>query len=75
MKYNKTLFIILIVVLTTVILQKLQKPNKIIKKIIVKDQHPRYPFVQYDIRETLAPSRRTYMRYPYYASRYGMYMR
>ena len=39
------------------------------------EQHPIYPFIQYDIREALPPSRRTYMRYPYYASRYGMFMR
>lgn len=41
----------------------------------VPQQHPIYPFVQHDIREVLAPSRRTYMRYPYYATRYGIFMR
>jgi hypothetical protein len=74
MKLNQTLLIVLIVVVVVIFMNKLQKP-KVIKKVVVQQQHPTYPFVQYDIREALPPSRRTYMRYPYYATRYGMFIR
>ena len=40
-----------------------------------QQKHPIYPFIQYDIREVLPPSMKNYLRYPYYASRYGIYMR
>lgn len=76
MKLNQVLLIILIVILVVTIMLKLQpKQPKVIKKVYVEDQQPRYPFVQYDIREVLPPSRRTYLRYPFYFHRYGIYHR
>ena len=74
MKVNQILLIVLIVVITSVFLMKIRK-RKVTTKIYVEQQHPHYPLVSYDIREMLPPSRRTYMRYPYYASRYGIFIR
>lgn len=72
----KTVQILLILLLTIIIVLLFQK--KIVKPQIIKyveKQHPSYPFVQYDIREVLPPSRRTYMRYPYYFHRNGVLIR
>ena len=74
MKLNQILLIVLIVVITSTFLMKMKKPN-VVNKVYVEKQHPHYPLVSYDIREMLPPSRRTYMRYPYYATKYGMFMR
>ena len=71
---QKLLLVIIFVLMGAILMNMRQKP-KIIKKVYVEQQHPTYPFIQYDIREVLPPSRRTYMRYPYYAHRYGMFMR
>jgi len=76
MKVNQILMIVLIVVITSTFMMKMKK--QAVTKVYVEQQeqqHPRYPLISYDIREMLAPSRRTYMKYPYYASRYGMFMR
>ena len=74
MDLNKTLLILLIIVLIVAIMQSRKKPQ-VIKKVYVEQQHPIYPRIQYDIREVLPPARRTYLRYPYYATRYGVYVR
>jgi hypothetical protein len=68
------LILIIFVLLGAMILKQMSKP-KVVKKYYVEPQHPIYPFIQYDIREVLPPSRRTYMRYPYYFHRNGMFMR
>ena len=69
------LLILLIAIIVMLIFQKSVMKPKIIKKYFIDQQHPIYPFVQYDIREILPPSRRTYMRYPYYATRSGILIR
>ena len=74
MKLNQILLITSIGILLMLINKP--KPKQVVKEeVVYQDQHPRYPFVQYDIREALPPSRRTYMRYPYYFHRYGIYQR
>ena len=76
---NIVLLAIIIVALFVLIKKTNQKP-KVKKVITYEEQHPSYrpfytPFHGYDIREMLPPSRRTYMRYPYYATRYGIFVR
>lgn len=74
MKFDSNfILLIIIAILIIVIIQKI-KPKQI-QEIHIEEEHPQYPFVQYDIREVLAPSRRTYLRYPYYPHRYGIFMR
>lgn len=68
-----------ITILILLIIIVLRVKNKVKREVEVEyvapSQHPIYPFIQYDIREVLPPSRRTYMRYPYYFHRYGIFSR
>ena len=78
------LFVIVLIVYYSFLKNKINSPKNVIKKYTVGyaqppraasyinrplDQHPHYPL--YDIRETLAPSRRIYMTYPYYVDLYN----
>lgn len=69
------LIIIIIVFVMLFIIRSKQRQTKTIIKYIPTSQHPIYPFINYDIREVLPPSRRTYLRYPYYFHRNGIYLR
>ena len=77
MNLVQLLLILLIIAFTIIFATRLVSKAKN-EKIVIEyapQQHPIYPFIQYDIREARPPSRRTYMRYPYYAKRYSMLMR
>jgi len=78
MKLNQILIVVLIVIITSFFMVKIKKKPTVTKVYIeqqYQQQHSQYPHMRYDIREILPPSRRNYMRYPYYASHYGMFMR
>lgn len=68
------LIIIIFIFVSLIIIRTMNKPI-VVKKYYTPRQHPIYPFVQYDIREVLAPSRRQYYRYPYYFHRNGILLR
>ena len=73
---NQTLLIALLVIVVMLGMRKVLPPQVQTETVeYVERQHPNYPLIEYDIREALPPSRRTYMRYPYYFSRYGIYSR
>ena len=71
MNLNQLLLITLIIVLIMIIFKDKKRPQIIKKYITEIQQQP----IQYDIRETLAPARRVYMRYPYYLTRSGTFLR
>ena len=81
MQFNLNIVLLAIIIAALFVLIKRTKPKTEVKtEVTYEEQHPEYrpfytPFHGYDIREMLPPSRRTYMRYPYYATRYGIFVR